>query len=169
MEMTRGYMLIVLLALTVIVPAWPAHAQSDGYPYSIMKPEPGSRAARRNKTPHATVPRETEPQETDKEAVKPSPTRGSSNPVYPTRLPAPERYTPPTSRAVVNRPPAVPPSMYVPQTGQTLPNLPSVSGAGRGGAETFQDRAARCSHQAGVYGPGSTGDRNSYVGGCINQ
>ena len=38
-----------------------------------------------------------------------------------------------------------------------------------GGAETFQDRAARCSHQAGVYGPGSTGDRNSYVGGCINQ
>ncbi len=152
--------------------AEPAVAQ-DGYPYSIMKPEPGSRPARKHKTPQATVPRESEPQETVKEGSKRSPKqtarRGSSNPVYPTPLPSPDRYTPPTSRAVVNRPPAVPPSMYVPQTGQTLPNLPSVSGAGRGGAETFQDRAARCSHQAGVYGPNSTGDRNSYVGGCVNQ
>ena len=48
----------------------------------------------------------------------------------------------------------------VPQTGRTLPNLPSVSGAGPNGAETSQDRAARCAHQAGVYGQ-AAGDRNA--------
>jgi hypothetical protein len=62
----------------------------------------------------------------------------------------------------------VPPPLYVPQTGQTLPNLPTVSGSGPGGAETSQDRAARCAHQAGVYGQ-AAGDRNAYVGSCINQ
>jgi len=41
--------------------------------------------------------------------------------------------------------------------------------SGPGGTETFQDRAARCAHQAGVYGPSATGDRNAYIGGCINQ
>jgi hypothetical protein len=37
-----------------------------------------------------------------------------------------------------------------------------------GGAETYQDRAARCAHQAGVYGQ-AAGDRNAYVDSCINQ
>jgi hypothetical protein len=49
-----------------------------------------------------------------------------------------------------------------------LPNLPTVPGAGPGGRETFQDRASRCAHQAGVYGQ-AAGDRNSYMGTCINQ
>jgi len=62
----------------------------------------------------------------------------------------------------------VPPPLYVPQTGQVLPNLPSVSGAGPGGRETSQDRAMRCVNQAGVYGS-MAGDRNTYVGSCINQ
>jgi hypothetical protein len=62
----------------------------------------------------------------------------------------------------------VPPDLYIPQTGRVVPNLPTVSGSGRGGAETFQDRAARCAHQAGVFGqPG--GDRGSYMGACVNQ
>lgn len=61
-----------------------------------------------------------------------------------------------------------PPPLYVPQTGQVLPNLPSVSGAGPGGRETSQDRALRCANQAGVYGS-AAGDRNTYVGSCINQ
>jgi hypothetical protein len=61
----------------------------------------------------------------------------------------------------------VPPPMVVPQTGQVLPNLPTI-GSGPRGTETSQDRALRCSHQAGVYGP-AAGDRNAYVGGCINQ
>ena len=62
----------------------------------------------------------------------------------------------------------VPPPLYVPQTGQLLPNLPSVSGSGPGGVETSQDRAMRCAHQAGAYGA-AAGDRNAYVGSCINQ
>ncbi len=62
----------------------------------------------------------------------------------------------------------VPPPLYVPQTGQTLPNLPSITGAGLGGRETSQDRAVRCANQAGVYGS-AAGDRNTYVGSCINQ
>ena len=39
-------------------------------------------------------------------------------------------------------------------------------GAGRSG--DLQDRAARCAHQAGVYGQ-AAGDRGTYVGTCINQ
>src|SRR5262249_23409385 len=62
----------------------------------------------------------------------------------------------------------VPPDLYVPQTGRVVPNLPTVSGSGRGGAETFQDRASRCAHQAGVFGQ-SGGDRGSYIGACVNQ
>jgi hypothetical protein len=68
------------------------------------------------------------------------------------------------------RPPVAttPPSLYVPQTGQVLPNLPTVSPSGPRGTETYQDRAARCAHQAGVYGA-MAGDRNAYIGSCINQ
>jgi hypothetical protein len=76
--------------------------------------------------------------------------------VIPQPAPAPQRRTP------------VPQPIVVPQTGQVLPNLPAISGSGLGGAETYQDRAARCAHQAGVYGQ-AVGDRNAYVGSCINQ
>ena len=34
-----------------------------------------------------------------------------------------------------------------------------------GGVETFQDRAARCAHQAGAYGQGTSGN---YMGACLN-
>ena len=76
--------------------------------------------------------------------------------VIPRPAPTPQRRT------------AVPPPIVVPQTGQVLPNLPAISGSGPGGAETYQDRAARCAHQAGVYGQ-AAGERNAYVGSCINQ
>jgi len=46
--------------------------------------------------------------------------------------------------------------------------LPTVSGSGRGGAETFQDRSARCAHQAGVYGQ-AAGNAGNYMGSCVNQ
>ena len=58
-----------------------------------------------------------------------------------------------------------PPSLFVPQTGQTLQNLPTLSGSGPGGAETFQDRAARCAHEAGVSGQATTGN---FIGSCLN-
>jgi len=62
----------------------------------------------------------------------------------------------------------VPPPIVSPQTGVALPNLPTISPSGPGGRETAQDRAARCAHQAGVYGQ-AAGDRNAYIGACINQ
>jgi len=74
-------------------------------------------------------------------------------------IPRPASRPPPAAQ--------VPPPLYVPQTGQLLPNLP-MPGYGPGGRETTQDRAARCAHQAGVYGP-AAGDRNAYIGSCINQ
>lgn len=61
-----------------------------------------------------------------------------------------------------------PPPIVVPQTGAVLPNMPILSPSGPGGRETYQDRAARCAHQAGVYGA-AAGDRGTYIGTCINQ
>jgi len=94
--------------------------------------------------------------------------RGSSTLVTPTPLPPPLHYNPPPVPSVAAPVQPVPPSMYVPQTGAVVPNLPMI-GNGPGGSETSQDRALRCAHQAGVYGPAQTGDRNVYIGSCINQ
>jgi len=69
---------------------------------------------------------------------------------------------------VPQRQPVTPPPLVVPQTGQVLPNLPTIAPSGLQGQETYQDRAARCAHQAGVYGP-SAGDRNAYINSCVNQ
>jgi hypothetical protein len=135
--------LLALLALTLFLPALPLHAQSGETP-SIMAPEPGGSPSQHKAR------------------------RGSSTVVYPAPLPQPEGFSPPSTQPVtVPRAADVPPPIVVPQTGRVLPNLPMV-GSGPGGAETSQDRAVRCSHQAGVYGAGA-GDRNAYVGGCINQ
>ncbi len=79
-----------------------------------------------------------------------------------------EKVVIPRSKTVPQPHAVTPPPIVVPETGRSLPNLPTISGSGRGGAETFQDRAARCAHQAGVYGP-DAGNRNAYVGSCINQ
>ncbi len=133
-----------MVVLIVAGPVVPAYAQTMDDPYTIMAPE-------RDSPP---------PQHKAR--------RGSSNPVYPTPLPAPQKYNPPPSQeVVVPRAAQTPPPIYVPRTGQSLPNLPTI-GSGPGGAETGQDRAVRCAHQAGVYGA-AAGDRNAYVGGCINQ
>ena len=93
---------------------------------------------------------------------------GSSSPVYPTPLPPPLHYIPPPTQSVVTPQPTVPPPLYVPQTGRLLQNLPTVAPSGPNGSETSQDRAVRCAHQAGVYGQ-AAGDRNAYIGSCINQ
>jgi hypothetical protein len=60
------------------------------------------------------------------------------------------------------------PPIYVPETGQSLPNEATISGSGPGGKETFQDRAVRCADQAGNYGP-FAGDRSAYIGMCVNE
>jgi hypothetical protein len=63
--------------------------------------------------------------------------------------------------------PAVPPPVINSRTGQAVPNLPPVApGSGPGGRETFQDRAMRCTHQAGVYGQAQG---SNYIASCVNQ
>lgn len=109
--------------------------------YSIMVPEKG---ARREQPEPWLAPKYRSPRGTVKHVVIPH------------------------SRTIPQPQAATPPPIVVPQTGRVLPNLPTVPGAGPGGAETFQDRAARCTHQAGVYGS-AAGNRNNYIGTCINQ
>jgi hypothetical protein len=127
--------------------AGPSFAQSgSGYSimqddYSIMVPEKG---------------------------YKPSKPEPWLAPKYKSRRGTVKKVVIPRSTNVPQPQAVTPPPLYVPETGRTLPNLPTISGSGRGGAETFQDRAARCAHQAGVYGP-DAGNRNAYVGSCINQ
>ena len=137
-------------AMAVIVASFavPAYAQSSIDEYTIMRPEPEA-------PPH-------------QQKLKHKPRRGSSNPVYPTPLPPPQKPAAvPRIPEPLPRRARTPPPIVVPQTGQVLPNLPAI-GSGPGGAETGQDRALRCAHQAGVYGQ-AAGDRNAYVGTCINQ
>ena len=138
MDMARRTSLTALLALTLLASALPARAQSDDERYTIMRPEPGMKPA---KPEPWLAPKYKSPRGTREHVVIPQP-----------------QSAPPTLRQV-------PPLLYVPQTGRTLPNLPAP---GSGGRETAQDRAARCAHQAGVYGQ-AAGDRNAYVGSCINQ
>jgi hypothetical protein len=137
----RHRSIIVLLALAAIATAVPARAQSDDDRYTIMRPEPGRPAEQ----PEPWLPpKYKSPRGTRQHIVTPRPIE------------------------VPQLQPTTPPPLYVPQTGQVLPNLPTISGAGPGGRETSQDRAVRCANQAGVYGQ-AAGDRNTYVGSCINQ
>ena len=142
----RASLLLSMLVLAA-APAATAYAQSGGgYSvmqdnYSIMVPEKGSRPS---KPEPWLAPKYKSPRGTVKHVV----------------LPKSKIVTPPNA--------AVPPSVFVPQTGRTFQNLPTVSGSGRGGAETFQDRSARCAHQAGVYGQ-AAGNAGNYMGSCVNQ
>ena len=61
-----------------------------------------------------------------------------------------------------------PPPPIVSPHGQPLQNLPTLTPSGPHGRESFQDRAARCAHQADLYGV-ARGDRGSYIGDCLNQ
>ena len=120
------------------------HAQARGGDimgddYSIMTPEKGSTA---QKSEPWLAPTYKSPRGTVKSVI----------------IPRSRIVTPPSAN--------IPPSVIVPQTGQTFQNLPTLPGSGPGGAETFQDRAARCDHEAGVAGQATTG---SVIGSCINQ
>ena len=132
---------MALCTLTAFMSVQAAHAQLDGDPYSIMRPEPGRPA----ELPEPWLP------------PKYKSPRGT-----PERMVTPPRIEVPQSLAVT------PPPLYVPQTGQLLQNIPTISGAGPGGAETSQDRAVRCANQAGIYGS-AAGNPGGYVASCINQ
>jgi hypothetical protein len=162
MAMLRGS-LILLVVLTLAAPAV-AGGGDGGGTINIMKPEPGTKPAKHKRAPA----REEGAAPPKGFGVKQDSRRGSSNPVYPAPLSGPQtparvpRIETPARRATV------PPPLYVPETGRTLPNLPAAV-AGSGGGETTQDKSVRCAHQAGVFGPNATGNPAGYVGSCINQ
>lgn len=144
-EMARVPSVILLFSLlcALAAPAQTARAYDIlGDDYSIMVPEKGAKP----KTPEPWL------------APKYKSPRGTV-----------KRVTIPKSTIVSPPNPQVPQTpIIVPQTGRALPNLPTVTGSGPGGSETYQDRAVRCAHQAGVYGQ-AAGDRGTYITTCINQ
>jgi hypothetical protein len=159
--MRQALFVFAVLAATCAASAAWAQARSDDGTISIMReegaPTPRHKAA---KAKHRA-----------KHQGKARHARGSSNPVYPMPLPAPQRpLAVPQYRVPVVRPAPTQPPLFVPQTGRTLPNLPpSGRGLGPGGTESFQQRAARCHQQAGIYGPNATGSPSAYINSCINQ
>ena len=107
--------------------------------YDIMRPEPG----RPQELPTPWLP------------PKYKSPRGSHNRVEPVPQHKPRHVDPRT-----------PPPLYVPQTGQVVPQSPVISPSGPHGTETFQDRATRCVGQSSAPGAGNPG---AYVGTCVNQ
>jgi hypothetical protein len=146
MIMMREPSMIMLIVLSAAL-ATPALAQTGnilGDDYQIMVPEKGSkRQVSKAEQPEPWL------------APKYKSPRGT---VQKVRIPKSKIVRPPSATD--------PGYVYVPQTGRTFQNLPSLPGSGPGGAETFQDRAIRCTHQAGVYGQVGA-DRGSYMGGCL--
>lgn len=136
-------LLIGLLMGVALALACSARAQTVDDLYNIMRPEPGTRQP--NPVEPWLAPKYQSPRGTQKHVRSP-------------------RTTPPVMQTY----PQAPPPIYVPETGRLLPNLPALPGAGLGGRETSQDRALRCAHQAGVYDQ-AAGNREAYVGSCINQ
>ena len=149
--MSRAYPIaLALLALTLLGSARPAHAQATHDPYSIMVPEPGYHPPQPKPEPWL--------------APKYKSPRGSR-----AQSGVPHPKAPKTATPTAPTPPKVPPPILVPEAGSVLPNLPTTrSPSGPRGTESFQDRAARCAHQAGVYGP-AAGNRSAYINSCINQ
>jgi hypothetical protein len=131
-----------LMMLSMAAPIMPVQAQADDGRYSIMVPEKG--AAPKAREPWL-APKYKSPRGTREHVNVPRP------------APVPERRA------------KVPPPIVVPETGRVLSNMPTVSGSGPSGSETYQDRAARCTHQAGTYGSAATGNRGTYIRTCINQ
>jgi hypothetical protein len=146
MTMMREPSMIMLIFLSAAL-ATPALAQTGsilGDDYQIMVPEKGSkRQASKLEQPEPWL------------APKYKSPRGT---VQKVRIPKSKIVRPPSATD--------PGYVYVPQTGRTFQNLPSLPGSGPGGAETFQDRAIRCTHQAGVYGQVGA-NRGSYMGSCL--
>jgi len=173
----RTRWLAITTAIAVIVPAYARAQGYSGYPYSIMTPERG--AAIHHRSAHRT----TGAVQTTKPAPAPAAephhpsllgreefigklhrrglyaARGSSGSVLPTPLPK-TQLIPPEGGGTLTLPPMQQEQgpTRIPGTAKIVPNLPH-------GGETFQDRASRCTFQAGLYGvPGNL--RNQYMGAC---
>jgi hypothetical protein len=141
MTMKRKPSMIMLICLSAAL-STPSLAQTGNIlsnDYQIMVPEKGAKR-------QVSKPEQPEPWLAPKY---------KSGTIEHVRIPKPE-----TVRPLRNLDPGY---VYVPQTGRTFQNLPTLPGSGPGGAETSQDRAMRCTHQAGVYGQIG----GSYMGACF--
>jgi hypothetical protein len=151
-------MMVIVLSAALATPATAAQTRNIlGDNYSIMVPEKGSKPKQKVSNQKVSKQKVSNQKVSKREQPKP-------------RF-APKYKSPSGTEQQVNIPRAKtvnPPrasgsgSVYVPQTGQTFQNLPTP---GRG-TETSQDRATRCTHQAGVYGQ-TGGARGSYMGSCL--
>jgi hypothetical protein len=160
----------LLMATAIGITAAQAEDRSRSPSYSIMAPEPGTPASRSK----ATGQRQTTTHETRSKSAKPSRARakllagkkrkvvrGSSGSVLPTPLPRTKLIPPVTARIRPVRPLPQDPSPTIVPGLPPIPNLPPATR----GRETFQDRASRCAHQAGVYGVPNE-QRSVYMGAC---
>ena len=144
-----------------------AHAQMSGddqYPNSIMAPEPGTTSHHRSTAPvrphHPSLLGREQFVGKLHRGAKMFATRGSSGSVLSIAVPR-TTLIPPEGGSRLTEPaisqqqgPSIVPGLTNP-----VPNLPH-------GAETFQDRAARCAFQSSLYGvPG--GARTQYMGSCV--
>ena len=153
------------LFLAVIGEARAQMAGDDQFPNSIIAPERATPSHQRPATsasPHhpSLLGREKFVAKLHR-GSKMFATRGSSGAVLPTSLPRTPLQLP-EGRATLTEP-ALPqqqaPSV-VPGITNPVPNLPH-------GAETFQDRASRCTFQSSLYNvPGAV--RSQYMGACVN-
>jgi len=134
------------------------------YPYSIMAPEPGT-------VPHHRGPASRKrhgkaaPEHAAPLARQPVPRTsfvapGSSGSVLPTQLPRTPLMPPEGGGALIIHPLPQEQGRTVLPGGTSVPNLPH-------GTETFQDRAARCSFQAGLYGVPNGTSPQQYMGACV--
>jgi hypothetical protein len=164
--------------LCALLPRAAAAQGYPGYPNSIMTPERGSGIHQRTGGHRGTSAPETTPAPAAAtEPHRPSllgrekfvaklhrrglyAARGSSGSVLPTPLPRTQLIPPEGGGALTLAPLQQEQGpTRIPGTAQIILNLPH-------GAETFQDRASRCTFQSGLYSvPGNL--RNQYMGACV--
>jgi hypothetical protein len=175
----RGLDCFASLAMTMTIAVMVPHnarAQGyPGYPYSIMTRERGAAIHQHELRHRPITTRETKAGTSP--AARPRllgreefiaklhrrglyAARGSSGVVLPTPLPKTQLIPPEGSGTLTLAPMQEEQGpTRIPATTQIIPNLPH-------GQETFQDRASRCTFQAGLYGvPGNL--RNQYMGACV--
>jgi hypothetical protein len=165
--MTPRIHLVCCCALALIASqVAPAAAQGyQGYPYSIMTPEPGTAGHNRATTaaparsPHGSLLGREKFVAKLHRGPKVFVSHGSSGSVLPTPLPRTQAI-PPEGGGIAAAP-ALPHEQgptFLPGR-NPIPNLPH-------GPETFQDRASRCAHQQGLNGVPGTAS-NQYMSACI--
>jgi hypothetical protein len=161
MRLMRGPSIIVLIVLSAALATAATPAQTRNilsYNYSIMVPEKGSKQKQKVSEQKASKEKVSKLKVSKREQSEPrlAPKyKSPSGTEQQVRIPQSKIVNPPRASGSG--------SVYVPQTGQTFQNLPTPGGRG---TETSQDRATRCTHQAGVYGQ-TGGARGAYMGSCF--